>query len=309
MSGVPRPSRQMWGHRCACQYSGRTAAGPSARDGRVCGRCPAGTGPVGWRCGRPCFRRPPRGIGCQLRYGPGAAGDPGPGRGAAAACHAAYSGGIAGLARAAGPAAGLSRLAAVRLADLADTDHCARMALRWEALAADGTVFPALEADLMLTPAGEQVTLLAVAGTYRRQPGWAGAGLDQAIVRGVPRRRSAASWRGSRVRSSTLRGQPVPRVLAHRVGRQGNRSRNRPVTGPVLGGCHPRTPARAEPRSCPVDLGLESVAEAGPAFHPPAGRPDHAVVLSLPVGRAGLRRLIMVAAGEYVVMDLADRLV
>jgi len=225
------------------------------------------------------------------------------------ACHAAYSDGIAGLARAAGPAAGLSRLAAVRLADLAGTDHCTRIALRWEALAADGTVFPALEADLMLTPAGEQVTLLAVAGTYRWQPGWAGAGLDQAIVRGVPRRRSAASWRGSRVRSSTLRGQPVPRVLAHRVGRQGNRSRNRPVTGLVLGGCHPRTPARAEPRSCPVDLGLESAAEAGPAFHPPVGRPDHAVVLSGPVWRAGLRRLIMVAAGEYVVMDLADRLV
>jgi hypothetical protein len=67
------------------------------------------------------------------------------------ACHAAYSDGIAGLAQAAGPAAGLSRLAAVGLADLADTDHCARMALRWEALAADGKVFPALEADVMLT--------------------------------------------------------------------------------------------------------------------------------------------------------------
>ena len=35
------------------------------------------------------------------------------------------------------------------------------LALRWEALAADGNVFPALEADLMLTPAGEQVTLPA----------------------------------------------------------------------------------------------------------------------------------------------------
>ena len=62
------------------------------------------------------------------------------------------SDGIAGLGQAAGPAAGLSRLAAVRLADLADTDHCARIALRWEALAADGKVFPALEAGVMLTP-------------------------------------------------------------------------------------------------------------------------------------------------------------
>jgi len=95
------------------------------------------------------------------------------------ACHAAYSEGIAGLAQ----AAGRSRLAAVRLAGLADTDHCARLAVRWQALAADGTVFPALEADLVLSPAGEQITLLAVAGTYRLQPGRAGTGLDQAMVR------------------------------------------------------------------------------------------------------------------------------
>jgi hypothetical protein len=106
-------------------------------DDRTCGRCPAGAGPVGWRCGRPCFRRPPCGIGCQLRCGPGAAGDPGPGRVLLRACHAACSDGITGLAQAAGPAAGLSRLAAVRLAG---ADHCARMALRWAALAADGQV-------------------------------------------------------------------------------------------------------------------------------------------------------------------------
>jgi hypothetical protein len=99
------------------------------------------------------------------------------------ACQVAYGDGIAGLVQAAGPAAGLARLAAVRLAGLTDTDHCARIGLRWEALAADGKVFPALESDLMLTPAEEQITLLAVAGTYRRQPGWAGAALDQAIVR------------------------------------------------------------------------------------------------------------------------------
>jgi hypothetical protein len=55
--------------------------------------------------------------------------------------------------------------------------------LRREALAADGKVFPALAADVMLTPAGEQITPLAVAGTCRRPPGRAGAGLDQAIVR------------------------------------------------------------------------------------------------------------------------------
>ena len=109
-----------------------------------------------------------------------------------AATPGAYSDGIAGLAQAAGPAAGLSRLAAVGVAGLADTDHCARMALRWEALAADGKVFPALQADVMLTPAGEQVVLLAVAGTCRRQPGWRAPGLTGRSCAGVPRRRSAA---------------------------------------------------------------------------------------------------------------------
>jgi len=64
--------------------------------------------------------------------------------------------------------------------------------------------------------------------------------LVRTIPAGAPRRRSAASWRGSRVRWSTRPGQPVPRVLAHRGGRQGNRSRNHPVTGQVPAGCRPR---------------------------------------------------------------------
>ena len=67
--------------------------------------------------------------------------------------------------------------------DLAKTDDGAQIALRWEAIAADGKLFAALDADLMLTPAGEQITVLALAGAYRRQPGRAGAELDRAIVR------------------------------------------------------------------------------------------------------------------------------
>lgn len=133
------------------------------------------------------------------------------------ACHAAYSEGIAGLAQ----AAGRSRLAAVRLAGLADTDHCARLGVRWQALAADGTVFPALEADLMLTPAGEQITLLAVAGTYRRPPGRAAAGLDQAMVR----RCAAATIRGFLARTACALVHPAgatgPAGASPPRGRQG----------------------------------------------------------------------------------------
>jgi hypothetical protein len=99
------------------------------------------------------------------------------------AAEAAYGTGITHLTVAAGPAAGLTRLAAAHLDQLAGTDGCAHISLRWEAIAADGTLFTALEADLMLVPAGDQHTTLALAGGYRPQPGPAGAGLDEAILR------------------------------------------------------------------------------------------------------------------------------
>jgi hypothetical protein len=95
----------------------------------------------------------------------------------------AYGEGITGLVQLAGAAAGLTRLAGADLESLAETGHCAHIALRWEAIAADGQLFAALDADLMLVPAGDQTTALALAGAYWPQPGPAGAGLDRAIVR------------------------------------------------------------------------------------------------------------------------------
>ena len=99
------------------------------------------------------------------------------------ASEAAYGTGITHLVVAAGPAAGLTRLAAAYLARPAGTDGCTHVSLRWEAIAADGRLFTALEADLMLVPAGDQHTTLALAGGYRPQPGPAGAGLDEMILR------------------------------------------------------------------------------------------------------------------------------
>ena len=99
------------------------------------------------------------------------------------ASEVAYGEGITGLAELAGPAAGLTRLAGVCLEDLTETDGCAHIALQWEAIAADGKLFTALLADLMLIPAGDQVTVLSVAGAYWPPPGRAGAGLGQAVVR------------------------------------------------------------------------------------------------------------------------------
>jgi len=91
------------------------------------------------------------------------------------ASEAAYGTGTTHLVAAAGPAASLVRPAG--------TDGCVHVSLRWEAIAADGKLFTALEADLMLFPAGDQNTTLALAGGYRPQPGPAGAGLDEAILR------------------------------------------------------------------------------------------------------------------------------
>jgi hypothetical protein len=99
------------------------------------------------------------------------------------ACEVAYGEGITGLAELAGPAAGLTRLAGVCLEDLTETDDRVHIALQWEAIAADGTLFTALLADLMLIPAGDQVTVLSVAGAYWPPPGRAGTGLGQAVVR------------------------------------------------------------------------------------------------------------------------------
>jgi hypothetical protein len=93
-----------------------------------------------------------------------------------------YRAGITGLAQEPGLAAALGRLAGVELGDLMETRRGARLPLRWQATEPDGALFSALDADLTLSPAGEETTVFALAGVYRL-PDQAGAGLDPAIVR------------------------------------------------------------------------------------------------------------------------------
>ena len=99
----------------------------------------------------------------------------------------AYGEGIAGLARVGplGSTPGLSRLVEVHVRDLAAGDDSAGLALRWEATGPGGRLFPALDADLTLRPAGEQATLLTLVGAYRPPLGSLGAGLDRAILHRV----------------------------------------------------------------------------------------------------------------------------
>ena len=57
--------------------------------------------------------------------------------------------------------------------------------LRWQATGPGVALFPALDADLALTPAGEHASRLSLAGACRPPLGPVGAGLDRAIFHQV----------------------------------------------------------------------------------------------------------------------------
>jgi len=80
---------------------------------------------------------------------------------------------------------GLSKLVEVRILDVVTRNESAVLALRWEAIGPGGRLFPALDADITVTPDGEHACRLAVAGAYRPPLGAVGAGLDKAILRQV----------------------------------------------------------------------------------------------------------------------------
>ena len=84
-----------------------------------------------------------------------------------------------------GSAPVLSKLVAVRLSKMAVRENYASVAVRWEATGPGGTLFPALDADIMLTKAGTDATILAVRGVYRPPLGGLGAGLDQVVLHRV----------------------------------------------------------------------------------------------------------------------------
>lgn len=108
-------------------------------------------------------------------------------RGLLGASKSAYGAGLAELVPADPPGYGpeVAGLVRVHFGDLIAHPDSARAALRWEAVAAGGELFPALDADLTLSPAGDQATTLMLAGVYRPPPGTQGDGLDQAVVRRI----------------------------------------------------------------------------------------------------------------------------
>jgi len=65
----------------------------------------------------------------------------------------------------------MCRLVTVHARDQAAHRDVAYLPLRWEATSPGGEQFPALDADITLTPAGTRTTTLALTGVYRPPPG------------------------------------------------------------------------------------------------------------------------------------------
>jgi hypothetical protein len=89
--------------------------------------------------------------------------------------------GISGLAKV-GPSDGvrwMSKLVRVYIRDVVSHEDKAVLTLRWEATGPGGGLFPALDADITLAPAGPRACLLTLDGAYRPPLGAIGAGVDK----------------------------------------------------------------------------------------------------------------------------------
>lgn len=105
------------------------------------------------------------------------------GDGLLSASGTSYNEGITGLMRV-GPAPGISRLVRAELGEVACRGDAASLPVRWEAAGPGGRLFPALDADIQLRPAGG-VTVLRLDGVYRPPLGKTGAAIDQAVLHAV----------------------------------------------------------------------------------------------------------------------------
>jgi hypothetical protein len=109
------------------------------------------------------------------------------GSGLTGASRAAYDNGLAGILRVSpfGDLPRVARLVSVRFLAPSERDDGVTTALRWEARGAAGDLFPALDADIALSPAGPAFTRLALAGIYRLPFGRLGAVADRVLMRRV----------------------------------------------------------------------------------------------------------------------------
>lgn len=96
----------------------------------------------------------------------------------------AYAEGLAGLVRVGpfGPLFGASKLVRVLLLEPVEREGSLTLSLRWEATGVMGRLFPVLDANIILIPAGENASQLALAGAYRPPFAAVGQGLDRVLL-------------------------------------------------------------------------------------------------------------------------------
>jgi hypothetical protein len=118
----------------------------------------------------------------------------------------ACEGGAAGLLRVgpAGPVA--AKLVRVCFLDPVYRGDVMTVGLRWEAAGAAGSLFPVLDANISICPAGDEAVRLMLAGSYRPPLGHLGAGLDRAIMHKV----AAATMRGLLQSVAEALASPAP---------------------------------------------------------------------------------------------------
>src|SRR5262245_828189 len=96
----------------------------------------------------------------------------------------AYAEGLAGLVRVGpfGDVLGASKLVRVLLLEPVERAGSMTLSLRWEATGVMGRLFPVLDANIILIPAGENASQLALAGAYRPPFAAVGQGLDRVLL-------------------------------------------------------------------------------------------------------------------------------
>jgi hypothetical protein len=96
----------------------------------------------------------------------------------------AYKSGLVGLSCTGQPDADQRRpkLVRVLVRDLIARDESAVLTLRWQATMPGGGLFPALDADITLTPAGEGRSLLTLDGAYRPPASDRASGYDRTVL-------------------------------------------------------------------------------------------------------------------------------
>ena len=96
----------------------------------------------------------------------------------------AYAEGVAGLVRVGpfGEVLGASKLVRVLLLEPVERDGSLTLSLRWEATGVMGRLFPVLDANIILVPADENTSQLALAGAYRPPFAAVGEGLDRVVL-------------------------------------------------------------------------------------------------------------------------------